>query len=419
VLPDLGRFELFLSYVRDDRARADRVVDELARHGMRCWWDKIQDIRMDETRWTDEIEKRVSECDAFLLLLTDNLVHRGRKTECYAELRKAEALGKHVYVLSCLPVDKIDRASYWWAHIDEGKYHVDEITPAFFQKLSHFLAKDLERRLDEEAIDLRIPCQPDKLLSQRAGQAAVARVPPEIELVVPSPGRAALPVSVHMLFVPAGRFKMGSRKGGEAPRHERRIRRPFLIGAHLVSNDLWSALSGGTLGEIGRGDRPRTGVSRSDAESFCKLITAKSGIAFSLPTEAQWEYAARFFLAAHGLPAPRMNVSTPAATAESQSVGNPMYEACGLVHMLGECWEWVQDDYQESYQQVPDDETARCGSAVLGVVRGGSRSEYEHDVTVTVRRKVSPHERDKHIGFRFVASIDSKSLRSISRRAAS
>ena len=146
-----------------------------------------------------------------------------------------------------------------------------------------------------------------------APPAATPGSPPAVTATAPSastsaPAAGAKPGDifrdcqgcVEMLVVPAGTFDMGSTNEYENPPHRVTIAKPFAIGKNEVTFDQWDACvaDGGCKHrpddrEWGRGDRPVINVSWLDAKAFVAWLSQKTGQTYRLPSEAEWEYAAR------------------------------------------------------------------------------------------------------------------------------
>lgn len=191
-----------------------------------------------------------------------------------------------------------------------------------------------------------------------------------------------------MVRIPAGTFQMGSvrgergREGDEAPRHTVRIARDFYVSKYEITEAQWNAcVAAKACPPVRRrvGDAyPVTGIRWNEAQAFLAWLSARSGKAYRLLTESQWEYAAR---AGTDSPYSSGAAITPGdANYAASGIGKPrpvgQYapNGFGLFDMQGNVWEWVEDCYVDSaYYSAPAD-----GSAVtrtdceMHVLRGGA-----------------------------------------------
>ena len=171
----------------------------------------------------------------------------------------------------------------------------------------------------------------------------------------PSEGPAEVRNNVGMEFVriPAGEFRMGSTSAeaddDEQPVTQVRISRGFWMGKHEVTQGQWQGVMGTNPSEFsGCGQCPVEKVSWEDAQEFIRRLNAMDGAGtYRLPTEAEWEYAARA-----GTTGDRYagNLDAIAWYGENSGdrphpVGGKAANAFGLHDMLGNVWEWVQDWY--------------------------------------------------------------------------
>ncbi len=190
-----------------------------------------------------------------------------------------------------------------------------------------------------------------------------------------------------LVIAPAGAFVMGSDDfETERPAHSVVIAKPFAIGRGEVTFAQWDACvaDGGCAGwrpddrGKGRKDAPVSNVSWSDAHGFLDWLSRKSGRAYRLPSEAEWEYAAR------GGATTRFWWGDEAGTghANCRGCGGPGHptpvgsypaNGFGLVDTAGNVAEWVEDCWSESYLGAPrDGAVAQDGPCKQRVVRGGS-----------------------------------------------
>lgn len=245
------------------------------------------------------------------------------------------------------------------------------------------------------------------------------------------------PVCPDMVVVPAGEFMMGSpesergRGRNEGPQRKVAVR-AFAIGKFEVTFAQWDACAaeGGCKHKPhdetwGRGRRPVINVSWHDATAFVAWLPRKTGRSYRLPTEAEWEYAARAITTAS---APHPPFSTGATINYRQAnydanftygdgrmglfrqktveVGRFPRNAFGLHDMHGNVWEWVQDCYQDSYRGAPTDGSAvvlpGCG---LRILRGGSWNYFPQLLRSAYRYATAPDIRLDIVGFRVARSL--------------
>ena len=244
------------------------------------------------------------------------------------------------------------------------------------------------------------------------------------------------PECPQMVYIPAGSFRMGDISGGgqsdEKPVHSVSIK-AFLMSATEVTFDQWDACvaAGGCSHKPGdegwgRGSRPVINVSWKDAQQYVKWISSKTGEQYRLPSEAEWEYAARagsetkyFF----GNSASDLCRYANGAAAETDfswrnkdcrddyqrtaPVASFTANAFGLYDMHGNVWEWTQDCWNGSYKGAPSDGTAwlsgNCGRRVL---RGGSWYYFPNNLRSASRYYDSTGFRINSNGFRLARALD-------------
>lgn len=237
------------------------------------------------------------------------------------------------------------------------------------------------------------------------------------------------PFCPSMVVVPAGSFMMGSpigeagREQDEEP-HKVDIRQPFAIGQYEVTFQEWDMCraEGGCNGYVppdqgwGRGRKPVVNVSWLDAQAYITWLNNKLGLSgrpdrFRLPTEAEWEYAARsggkVFNPAEVTPA-SVNYKTDSKdTFRGQTVivGSLPANGLHLHEMLGNVREWVEDCYG-NYAIAPADGSATAnGACKERVRRGGSWNNPFSGVRPGNRAKDQPKDRGNDLGFRLARSL--------------
>jgi formylglycine-generating enzyme required for sulfatase activity len=163
-------------------------------------------------------------------------------------------------------------------------------------------------------------------------------------------------VTMELVLIPAGSFTIGSNDGAsdEKPPHPVTLSRPFYMGKYEVTQAQWQAVMGGNPSHFQGDDKlPVESVSWDDCQEFCKKLSAKSGKAVRLPTEAEWEYACRagsmgrfcFGDNDGGLGAYAWYTSN--SDRKTHPVGQKKSNAWGLYDTHGNVWEWCADWYDK------------------------------------------------------------------------
>lgn len=228
-----------------------------------------------------------------------------------------------------------------------------------------------------------------------------------------------------MMVLPGGAFTMGSpddeggRNAQESPQRRVSVPAAFAMGVYPVTFTDWDACvaDGGCDGYRpddagwGRGDRPVINVGWRDLASYFAWLSAKTGKAYRLPSEAEWEYAARAgtrtrFHFGDEIDGRAANFGD--AAGQTLPVNDHRPNAFGLYDIHGNAWEWTQDCWLEDYAGAPSTTVARespnCGRRV---VRGGSWKNPERLVRSASRgfAGVGNGGRNNQIGFRVARDI--------------
>jgi formylglycine-generating enzyme required for sulfatase activity len=231
-----------------------------------------------------------------------------------------------------------------------------------------------------------------------------------------------------MIVVPAGKFVMGSpateagRDVDESPQHSVTIANPFAVAGFDLTFDEWDACvaDGGCDGyrpqdqAWGRGRRPVINVSWDNATAYVAWLSRKTGKAYRLLTEAEWEYAARAGSSTAyywGKEIGKGNANCDGCGSkwddvQTSPVGSFAANAFGLYDMAGNVWQWVQDCYRVRYDGGPSDGLAwtsdKCTSRVI---RGGSWISTPPLLRSAGRFRNSPEDRGNLLGFRVGRTI--------------
>ncbi len=193
--------------------------------------------------------------------------------------------------------------------------------------------------------------------------------------------------------------------------------KPFKLSKYEITFDQYDAyansVGGGDLPDDrgwGRGNRPVIDVSWDDIQAYISWLNQQTGKQYRLPSEAEWEYAARagsqteYSWGKH-IGDNQANCDGCGSgwdKRQTAPVGAFQSNAFGLYDMHGNVWEWVQDCYHDSYRGAPTD-----GSVWLGddcgdrrVLRGGSWGGKPENLRSAERLRFTPADRDGNIGFR-------------------
>jgi formylglycine-generating enzyme required for sulfatase activity len=234
-----------------------------------------------------------------------------------------------------------------------------------------------------------------------AAPAAPARpqAPPAAPAVAPPAPPPAPPASARtlrdcadcpeMALVPAGSFEMGSNEmfEFEKPVHPVTLKSAFYIGVHEVTFAQWDACvdRGGCQHRpndrgAGRGPRPVTDIHWDDANAYTAWLSVSTGKRYRLPTESEWEYAARAgsttsypWGRAVEVDKANCNGCNPQPRRQATPVGQFPPNALGLHDMAGNAAEWVADCWADNYRARPRDGSAFAAPGCRErVLRGGS-----------------------------------------------
>jgi formylglycine-generating enzyme required for sulfatase activity len=249
-------------------------------------------------------------------------------------------------------------------------------------------------------------------------------------------------VSLDMVLIPGGTFLMGSpqdepeRRDSESPQHEVTVP-SFFMGKYPVTQAQWKALA--ALPKVNQvlkpnpsdfkgSDRPVENVSWHDATEFCRRLAQKTSRPYRLPSEAEWEYAARartttpFYFGE--------TITTDLANydgtdddqrgwsgsygrgpkgiyrQETTTVGSFSANAFGLYDMHGNVCEWCEDHWHENYEGAPNDGSAWIDSEAKEeanrILRGGSWFDDPNFCRSATRINIDAEIRLDTFGFRVV-----------------
>ena len=269
----------------------------------------------------------------------------------------------------------------------------------------------------------------------------------------------------EMVVVPSGEFLMGSSKeevdngladANETPQHRVVVRQPMAVGRFEVTRDQYAAFVNATgyrgsgrcftfeqnlpkerenrsflmPGYAQEGNHPAVCVSWTDAQAYVDWLSRTTGKPYRLPSEAEYEYAARAGGTARyaftndpadlcrfangadqsartaGLPEDAPYMACNDGYAFTAPVGSLAANAFGLYDLIGNVWEWTADCFADDYSFVGSDSTARSlVNCQTRTVRGGDWYSTPASLRPAVRAKANPDAHHDDIGFRVVRTL--------------
>jgi formylglycine-generating enzyme required for sulfatase activity len=253
------------------------------------------------------------------------------------------------------------------------------------------------------------------------------------------------PLQIYMVKVAGGSFDLGSDHGAEDRKPEHRVTlKDFSIGTYEVTQEQWDLVMGENPSSYRCTDGPVNNVSWADVQTFIEKLNELTGKHYRLPTEAEWEYAARGgqkeellrpyrgiapggvnqFLSREGdTRVPDKEVSGKKYSGKNlpqdvawfdrnsrdhvHAIGRKKPNQLGIYDMSGNAEEWCADFYAGNYgskHQVENPQGPEGG--ISRVVRGGSCNSDAFGITVTRRAAYLPGTRSSSLGFRLVADVN-------------
>jgi formylglycine-generating enzyme required for sulfatase activity/tRNA A-37 threonylcarbamoyl transferase component Bud32 len=226
---------------------------------------------------------------------------------------------------------------------------------------------------------------------------------------------AAANVGIQMVLVRGGTFTMGctSEQGSdcdsdETPTHSVTVN-DFYIGKYEVTQAQWQAVMGSNPSYFKGDNLPVETVSWNDVQEFIRKLNAQTGKTYRLPTEAEWEYAARGGAQSRGYRYSGSNTVGNVAWYSGNSgntthpAGQKLPNELGLYDMSGNVWEWCSDRYG-AYSSSSQTNPSGPSSGSYRVFRGGCWNYDAQSARVPFRNYFAPDFRYDILGFRLASS---------------
>lgn len=246
-----------------------------------------------------------------------------------------------------------------------------------------------------------------KVTDQPKGQASSSEMQTKIDTLDDVLLFTVKSVTFKMKLVEGGTFSMGSYSGEENEKPVHRVTvSSYYIGVTEVTQELWSAVMD-TNPSFFRGDMlPVEKINWQDCQNFLERLRKLTGCAFSMPTEAQWEYAARGgkhsrnYRFVGGNDASKVAWYADNSSFVTQKVGQLAPNELGLYDMSGNVWEWCNDWYSEPYPSNEQTDPEGPPSGQTHVLRGGGYGTKNTDCSPS--RRFTYKYRAKFAGLRLV-----------------
>lgn len=382
----------FVSYCHNDRRWLERLqihLRPLERDGIIVLWNDTEIEAGD--RWRDEIKRNLEDAEAAILLispdfLNSDFIYSNELPPLLVSAEKDGLLVICVIVGPCL-FSEIPSLSKFQAVNDPSKPLIS-ITETEQEKVFVAIATRLKRHSEK-------PERRRKKWKNKFG--------------------------MEFVYIPQGTFYMGSTNGNEQPVHQVTITQPFYMAATVVTQRQWKELmdyepwkqNGLVKERVKEGDEyPAVFISYEDAEKFVhELGIQDNANSYVLPTEAQWEYAARAGSTdefCFGSDKRRLGeygwYKDNAFKLErkyAHMVARRKPNKWGLYDMHGNVWEWVRDWYGEYEPEAVRDPQGLAGG-LERVLRGGAFDFEEEGARSAFRAQQAPHRRLESYGFRVV-----------------
>ena len=268
--------------------------------------------------------------------------------------------------------------------------------------------------------NLQITLTKEAMATQQSivSQPAVAQQPME-QTPVTNVDNISIPVkdgiSIDMVRVEAGTFTMGATAemkepyDWEKPTHRVTLTNDYYIDKYEVTQVLWQAVMGNNPSKFKGDNLPVEKVSWDDCQEFISKLNRITGKTFRLPTEAEWEYAARGGKKSRGYQYSGSNNLSDVAWYgdnsgnKTHAVGTKQPNELGIYDMSGNVWEWCQDLYGR-YSSYSQTNPTGANNGLYRMNRGGSWGVNAWNCRSSGRDNITPGSRYNYLGLRLVLS---------------
>ena len=316
-------------------------------------------------------------------VLVDNKMVKGTNGVAHTTL----PVGQHSYIVACDGYES-----------EEGMVKLKASAPS-----------NIQITLTKEAVAIQ---------QNIVSQPAVAQQP-VVQTPIANSDNITIPVkdgiSIDMVRVEAGTFTMGATAemkdpyGNEKPTHRVTLTNDYYIGKYEVTQALWQTVMGNNPSKFKGDNLPVEQVNWKDCQKFLSKLNRITGKTFRLPTEAEWEYAARGGNKSRGYQYSGSNNLSDVAWYDDNSgnkthaVGTKQANELGIYDMSGNVYEWCQDWYGK-YNSSSQVNPTGANSGSFRVLRGGGWDGNDRCCRSLCRYIIEPDGRGDFLGLRLILS---------------
>jgi formylglycine-generating enzyme required for sulfatase activity len=392
--------DIFISYASEDRGKAQLLAQALANQGWAIWWDP----KIPPGKTYDEVIEEALDNARCVVVLWSKVSASKRwvKTEAAEGNRRGILIPALIEDNVRIPLEfrLIEAARITdWRGESSGHAEFDN----FLVAIQELLGAPMK------FTDVQSASDQTPLKGEKYEPGAIFRDTLKDGTSGP-----------EMVVIPAGTFQMGDVGIDSAkPVHTVNIRNPFALSRYEVTFDEYDKYAKLTRRELpndegwGRGRRPVINVAWIDAVEYAKWLSEQTGKRYRLPTEAEWEYAAR----SGGKDETWAGTSDFQELAQyavfdknqTEPVGSTKPNGLGLYDMSGNVWEWVEDGWHDNYADAPKDGSAWLegteDDVYRRVLRGGSWLTIPGTQPSSNRYRFDVDARRDIIGFRLAQDL--------------
>ncbi|MEM8610789.1 MAG: SUMF1/EgtB/PvdO family nonheme iron enzyme [Cyanobacteria bacterium P01_H01_bin.105] len=462
---------IFLAHAKEDKAEVVELYERLKRRGYTPWLDK-KDLLAGQT-WRAEIPKAIRNSDIFIACLSKHSVEKQGYVQQEFRMALNQCARRPPGKIYLVPVRLddcnipdlrqeeygINLRDYQWVDLFEPDgfeqlvqsvdYHfpgdnsgqgsdgsntvIQEGPPTVLQTPIPEESSKETQKGEEPVVIIQEGPKYDLRGAQFAGGFAETvlgnQVGGTIRNDLPKPSEPSTPessrppietkaidlgngVTLELVYIPSGKFLMGSSEQegrmDEKPQHKVTVPEIWM-GKYPVTKAQYEAVMGKNPNHFSGASNPIEQVSWSDAIAFCEKASQNTGIAFRLPSEAEWEYACRAgtttpYFFGDDLTSEQANFGCTEGALSP--VGSYLPNSFGLYDMHGNVWEWCLDHRHQNYKGAPNDGSAWISDndSSYRIMRGGTWALNPNDCR-SARRFVSYlNDCGNSFGFRVVSA---------------